>query len=158
IIQVPFLMHPHDWEQIMVALNKDGELVSFSVSAHGTLLEICSGNELQQCMIEGFRCNKGSHNFGSIFQTPNKPQKDDIIITPETLVPIGNGEYIPFKDAIIILENKYDIEFLKKFSFYPIVPPWERYSYNPTTWKPKYWSKSPFQRFIELSKDDKGAP
>ena len=104
-------------------------------------------------MKEGFRLSHGSHNFGTIFHTINQPREEDIKIGPETLVPSLGGKRIPLKDSIILLDEEYEIDFLKKFSFYPVLAPWEYMLYDISTWKPEFWTWSTFQRFVELSRE-----
>ncbi len=153
IIQVPFLKHPHDWEWIQVALDEKNQIISYSVSAHGTNLGISKKKQIEFFMKDGFHLSHGSHNFGTIFHTLNHPQKSDIKIEPETLIPSLGDKKIPFKDSIILLDHQYNINFLKKFSFYPVLAPWEYMLYHLSTWKPEFWTWSTFQRFVELSKE-----
>ncbi|NVM53624.1 MAG: NPP1 family protein [Candidatus Helarchaeota archaeon] len=146
-IIVPFLNHRHDWEIIQVALDKVSgkdkyEILSYSISAHGTFLEINDQRKVQFHKTNGFHCHRGAHNFGSIFYLPNQPKKNDLIIKPETLIPTSDGKRIPLKDALIFLDEEYNLEYLKKFSFNPLIPPWKREFYYSATWIPEFWSWS----------------
>ncbi|GAF82753.1 unnamed protein product, partial [marine sediment metagenome] len=74
--------------------------------------------------------------------------KDDILIRPDTLVPKIDSNKIPFKDTMINIDKEYEIEFLKKFSFYPLLAPWKRHFYSSATWLPEFWSWS-FNRALK---------
>lgn len=146
-VLVPFLNHRHDWEIIQVALDKiesknKYEVMSYSISAHGTFVRIGDQRKIQFYKKQGFYCNRGAHNFGSIFYLPNQPKKDDVIVKPDTIVPTLDGEKKPFKDSIVYLDETYEMEYLEKFSFVPVVAPWKREFYDSATWIPEFWSWS----------------
>ena len=152
-LQVPFLNHHHDWEVIQVALVEFGaknnhEIYSYSISAHGTFVVIRDKQRVKFYKENGFYFNRGAHNLGSIFYQPNRHNKDDILIRPDTLVPKIDGNKIPFKDTLINIDKEYEIEFLKKFTFYPILAPWKRHFYDSATWRPEFWSWS-FNRALK---------
>lgn len=151
--QIPFLNHKHDWEIIQVAIEhieskKEYRIKSYSISAHGLFIEINDQRRIENYRKNGFHCNRGAHNFASIFYQPNALNRNDIIIKPETLVPASKEERIAFKDTIIFLDVEYERDFLQKFSFYPVIAPWAREFYDPETWIPQYWSWS-FDRELQ---------
>lgn len=155
-IEVPLLEHLHDWEWIQVALIRSVQdnysLFSYSISAHGTTVEVSDRNRLEFYKQEGFHCNRASHNFASIFQLVNKNRRKDIIISPNTDVPLPNKEKCPFRDTLIFLDTDYTPDFLAEFSFFPLLAAWERDNYKNINWEPDYWSLSVFRRFLELSR------
>jgi len=122
------------------------------VSAHGTTVEVSDKYRLEMYKQEGFHSNRGSHNFASIFQLINKNKQDDVIINPNTLVPLLKNGKSPFLDALVFLDTDYTENFLTKFSFFPLLAAWERDLYNSASWVPEYWSVSAFRRFLELSR------
>lgn len=145
-IQVPFLNHRHDWEVIQVALEKVGaannyEVLSYSISAHGTFVEINDQRKIKFHKDNGFHCNRGAHNFGSIFYLPNRHRKKDIIIRPDTSVPVNADNRIAFGDSLIFLDE-FKLNYLNQFSFSPLQAPWNREFYHSATWLPEYWSWS----------------
>ncbi len=145
-LRIPFLMHQHDWEIIQIALVKldssdKYEILSYSISAHGTFMGIDDHQQIEFFKKTGFRFNRGAHNFGSIFYLPNPPRKDDLVIAPNTLVPTLSGDKIPFKESLTFLDE-LDRKFLNKFSFAPLIAPWKREFYNSATWIPEFWSWS----------------
>ena len=155
--KVPFLNHNHDWEIIQLALtqlgeNKHYEILSYSISAHGTFIEINDQIKIRSHNENGFHCNRGAHNFGSILYQPNQFRKDDIIIKPNTLIPIFESKRVPFKDGLIFLDEEYKREYLNKFQFFPLRPPWNREFYNSATWIPEYWSWSLNRQLTQLSR------
>jgi hypothetical protein len=153
LLKIPYpFSHPHDWETIQIALDKNNELVSYSISSHGTFLGICSKSELSLYQTEGFPVTRGGHNFGSILQMPNQPHKTDIIITPATLVPISTDKYGPMKETLVFLDD-YKSEFLKQFSFFPVLPPWEKDIYDRSKWNPEFWSWPVIDRLKQIYKE-----
>jgi hypothetical protein len=155
-LEVPLLEHLHDWEWIQVALIKseegEYELASYSVSAHGTTVEVSDKKRLEGYKQEGFHMERGSHNFASIFQVINKARPKDIVISWDTKVPLPNKGQCPFVNTLIFLDTDYTEDFLAKFSFFPLQAAWERDLYKKAKWVPDYWSLSVFRRFIQLSR------
>lgn len=155
-LEVPLLEHPHDWEWIQLAVAKseaeEYKLVSYSVSAHGTSIEISDKEKLEIYKKDGFHINRGSHNFASIFQSINKQSQEDTIISPNTIIQLPKtGNYV-FKDTLIFLDAEYTADFLAKFSFFPLLAAWDRDLYSSAGWRPEYWTFSVFHRFLELSR------
>ena len=154
-LEVPLLEHIHDWEWLQLALSKTNQdkyhLISYSISAHGTSVEITNKLRKEFYRQEGFHCNRGSHNFASIFQLPNQNEKKDIIISPDTLIPISENKRVHFKETLIFLDD-FTEDYLAQFSFFPLLAAWERDLYNAACWTPKYWSWSVLSRFFQLSR------
>lgn len=143
-LRIPFLMHAHDWEIIQIAIEKlddEYEILSYSISAHGTFLEIDDQKQILKFKETGFTCNRGAHNFASIFYQPSRPHKEDILIKPDTPLPNLNGNKIPLRDLLLFLDE-VEREYLNKFSFASIIPPWKLDFYNSATWIPEFWSWS----------------
>lgn len=155
ILEVPLLEHLHDWEWIQLALTKTAQgkyvLFSYSISAHGTTIEITTKKRKELFEREGFRSDRGSHNFASIFQLANKHQKNDLVIGPNTLVPLSENKRVHFKETLIFLDD-FTEDYLAQFSFHPLLAPWERNLYNAASWTPDYWSWSVLSRFLQLSR------
>jgi hypothetical protein len=143
LVRVSFLDHLHDWELIQIAIDKHNKVIAYSISAHGTNLGIGDQIKIEYHMKNGFHCNIGAHNFGSIYQTPNKYKKNDIIIEPNTLIPSLKGERIPFNESLTFLDTEYTKEYLEKFSFAPVLAPWKRKPYNSPTYASESWTWSP---------------
>lgn len=151
-VRVSFLDHLHDWELIQVALDEHTNIVAYSISAHGTNLGIDNITKIDYYMKNGFHCNIGAHNFGSIYQTPNAHKKYDRIIEPTTLVPSYNKKKIPFRDSLIILDTEYTRDFLEKFLFSPVLAPWKRKPYNSPEYASEGWTWSPIRILIMVLK------
>ena len=143
-VRVPFLDHIHDWEMIQVAINKNLEILAYSISGHGTVMGLGSPGRVKFHKEGGFACNLGAHNFGSIYQIPNRHDKDDIILTPESLIPTPEGERKPFKDSIIYLDS-FESDFLWNFAFTPVRSPWRGPQYDSATFSNENWSWSPLR-------------